>query len=400
VTNNRQAGVSEPRRILISAALNVAGGVETHLQQLCQLLVHHGADVTLVARAAARKNAIVRDLKHYGVRLITNPFSPYIRLFQLSTTYALASLPVQLRRRSFDVLYTVGVRLQEVSRFTHFLAYYVKQGGHIIANPVSDTIGRHLVHGSSVLTGLIGETPRQAYDFRRDYRINVPVAAIPHLGFAFTPPARKAHTGGELRVAMIARLEKAKGIYRLLELWPRLNIQPAKLQFLGSGSQEMALRDQIRRRGLSQQVQVSNYTSEQVDNVFANIDLVVLPSAGEGLPLALLEAMAYGVPFVATQVGVVSLLAEGNPDVRAVPADDISLREAIEEMARAIRSGYVRPERLQEYHRSRYGYEQLSKRWFAALIDADDFWRDGGGILPERINEPRAHATMTQSARQ
>jgi glycosyltransferase involved in cell wall biosynthesis len=91
--------------------------------------------------------------------------------------------------------------------------------------------------------------------------------------------------------------------------------------------------------------------------------------------IVLLEAMAHGVPFVATNVGAVRTLAEDNPDVRVVPLDNEALKNAIEEMAQAIRSGQVRGDRLQAYHQARYGYEVISRQWLEALLQPEQFWR-------------------------
>jgi glycosyltransferase involved in cell wall biosynthesis len=102
--------------------------------------------------------------------------------------------------------------------------------------------------------------------------------------------------------------------------------------------------------------------------IFDGTDLFVLPSETEGLPVILLEAMAHGVPFVATDVGAVRTLAEDNPDVRVVPLDNGALKEAIEEMARGIHSGQVRGDRLQAYHKARFGYEILSQQWGRVLL--------------------------------
>jgi glycosyltransferase involved in cell wall biosynthesis len=126
--------------------------------------------------------------------------------------------------------------------------------------------------------------------------------------------------------------------------------------------------------------------------------MVILPSETEGLPLVLLEAMAYGVPFVATDVGAVRTLAEDNPDVQVVPLDNEALIAAINDVATSIRSGRIRGGRLQEYHRSRYSYELLSKLWTEALLSPATFWTNGEmGQLSKADNQ---HSELQISMRQ
>jgi len=84
--------------------------------------------------------------------------------------------------------------------------------------------------------------------------------------------------------------------------------------------------------------------------------------------------MAFGVPFVASDVGAIRSLAEDNPDVRVVPLANRAIASAIQEMAIGIRSGNIRGDRLQEYHRIRYGYEKLARQWMSALIEPEEFW--------------------------
>jgi glycosyltransferase involved in cell wall biosynthesis len=177
-------------------------------------------------------------------------------------------------------------------------------------------------------------------------------------------------------VAFLGRYARAKGVYRLLEIWQDTPTQSATLDFYGHGAEREGMIYEISRCGLADRVRVNGgwSTAEELATILAEIDLVVLPSETEGLPVVLLEAMAHGVPFVATDVGAVRSLAIDNPDVRVVPLQDHLLKTAIEDMARQIRRGVVRGERLQQYHRARYSHEVLSQRWVEALLYPEHFW--------------------------
>jgi glycosyltransferase involved in cell wall biosynthesis len=373
------------KSILITARLYGAAGVETHLLNLCSLLVREGASVTLASRFADPGTPLVKTHKQIPIRLIATPFAGNLRLFRLSTAWALLAWGVRLRREQFDVLYSL-----ELTRFTRFLASFVKRDGYVLWNraglPPSASEGRP-PGLDECLDGLIVESPLQAEAVREAYRPRIPVIALPHLGHTASVMARRdGHRQGLLRVCFLGRYARKKGIYRLLDLWPTLAIQPAELYFYGHGDESEALRRAIAERRLQDSVRVNAGWSGagELSGILEGVDLVVLPSEEEGLPGVLLEAMAHGIPFVAADVGAVRTLAEDNQDVRVVPLDNRSLKEAIEDMADRIRSGRTCPGRLQEHHRARFGYEVLAPQWKAALLNPESVWGRRKGGIPSR----------------
>jgi glycosyltransferase involved in cell wall biosynthesis len=76
---------------------------------------------------------------------------------------------------------------------------------------------------------------------------------------------------------------------------------------IGDGPERPSLLQQVRTLGLEASVYFPGYIN-QPERIFEDIDLLVLPSHTEGLPNAALEALAMGVPVLATRVG-------GTPEV-------------------------------------------------------------------------------------
>ena len=369
------SGQREGKRILMTARLCGAGGVETHLLNLSRLLVEHGAEVTLVTRFGNPETPLMRTYREIPIDLRDTPFARDLRQLRLSTAWAMAVWPWQMPRKYFDLLYTV-----EISRFTGFLSRFIRRDGFVIGNrigePLPDAESLDPV-GRAHLSGFIAESELQASSVQRR-NADLPVAAIPLMAYVNAPPRQPRSSDNGLHIAFLGRYDRAKGIYRLLDIWPELAIPGASLHFYGHGAERQRLQQEVRRRNLESSVKVHDGWSrgEELTGILNNIDLLVLPSETEGLPLVLLESMAHGVPFVATDVGACRTLAQNNPDVRVVPLDNAALARAIVEIASAVRAGQVSGARLQEYHRRFYSAERVSKLWVEALLEPEHFWAE------------------------
>lgn len=135
---------------------------------------------------------------------------------------------------------------------------------------------------------------------------------------------------GAVVVLFCGRLVDLKRVNRLLEAWPAVRAaQPAaELLILGAGPEEAALR-QMAGPGV-------HFLGAVTDPAYylAVADIFTLPSAVEGLPVALLEAMAAGLPAVATPVGGVPALVRPGETGQLVPVDDAAaLGQALVAMA-------------------------------------------------------------------
>ncbi len=151
-------------------------------------------------------------------------------------------------------------------------------------------------------------------------------------GKPLSAAARKAIDVSETdRILLtVARLTRQKGHAVLLSALPLVLAREAqaKLVIVGSGPEQSTLEDQIRTAGLGHAVRLLGARADVAD-LLASADLFVLPSHFEGLPLALLEAMAAGVPVVASAIGgTVEAIGEAHPHL-VPPGDPQALADAI-----------------------------------------------------------------------
>lgn len=136
-----------------------------------------------------------------------------------------------------------------------------------------------------------------------------------------------------LRLIYIGRIAREKGLYEALQAM-RLALDlgvDARLTVGGAGPEEPRLRRYAAALGIAQRTAFVGpvFGSDKV-NLLAGADVMLLPSHAEGLPYALLEAMAAGVPVLATAVGAIPDVVSPGTHGYLVPVrDGKSLAEAL-----------------------------------------------------------------------
>jgi glycosyltransferase involved in cell wall biosynthesis len=135
----------------------------------------------------------------------------------------------------------------------------------------------------------------------------------------------------EVLMVAVGNLYPVKGRRFLVETLGGLSRDRRwKLVIAGRGQEEQALRTMIAEHDLSARVQLLGLRQD-IGDVLAAGDLFVMPSLSEGLPLAVLEAMAAGLPVVASAVkGIPHVTGPGRGGIMVVAGDVERLQEALE----------------------------------------------------------------------
>jgi len=172
-------------------------------------------------------------------------------------------------------------------------------------------------------------------------------AVVVHMGVALPPAPANGMPSRPTPVLLCpARLAAVKGHGDLLEAAGRLLARgiPFELWLAGEGPERTAIERRIDERGLREHVRLlGTVPHAELLGMYRDerADCVVLPSLHEGLSVALIEAMAYGVPVIATGVGGVPELLEDGAGVLVPPGDPDALTEAL---ARVLGSATLRAE--------------------------------------------------------
>lgn len=175
---------------------------------------------------------------------------------------------------------------------------------------------------------------------------------------AFEPPARPSPPGSEPKLLNVAALAEKKGHFHLLEAMTRL--EGARLDIVGDGELRGDLEQRVGELGLGGRVRfVGERPKHEVAQLMREADLFVLPSLAENLPVVLIEAMASGLPSVATRVGGVPEMLDGGSGCLTEAGDAHAL-------ARAVRSALDKTfdsQAMAARAREHYGYEAISRHW-------------------------------------
>ncbi len=139
---------------------------------------------------------------------------------------------------------------------------------------------------------------------------------------ASVPPRRPV--GSDIVIGTAGRLVELKGIDYLLRAAGALRqkFPNLRLEVAGSGPERQKLESVAAQAGLGEQVKFLGWIDD-IPSLISRWDVFVMPSLEEGFPIAALDAMAAGLPVVASRVGGVPELIEDGSTGWLVPPRDI-----------------------------------------------------------------------------
>ena len=285
------------------------GGAEKLVVNFAQALQKREDRLTVIT---LRENqpGVKAEAEAYGARVVEFSDRKVLSLQRLWQVYR------YLKAENFDVLHThlsmanivggMSGRLASIPVFTTLHNTTMTTENHPVYRPLETFLLRYAA--AQVIA--VGWETAEAHQARMGEKeiIVIPNAVPPNPGL--TPPERKALraelSGDPKRPLLIAvsRLEPQKGLHDLLEAFSILTSEhpEARLVIAGTGSLENELRSRLDGLNLSGKARLLGSRSD-VPQLLAAADLYISASHWEGLPVAVLEAMAAGLPVAATAVG-------------------------------------------------------------------------------------------------
>jgi len=133
------------------------------------------------------------------------------------------------------------------------------------------------------------------------------------------------------RFLAIGRLAPQKDFKRLLGAFARIRTPQDRLTIIGEGADRAALEKQAQTLGIAGQLHMPGHL-HHVEEWFAKADAFILSSDFEGVPAVLVEALAAGIPIVATNCAVsIPMMVEG-AGLLVPRRDEVALAQAMDQI--------------------------------------------------------------------
>lgn len=307
-----------------------SGGVEHHVRTLAGAL-DYGPDVVVVA---AENGWLAREAAGDGLTVLKVP--PPRGNFDVRTLNALRTIFKEHRGwiihshlgRSdwYSWLASMGLRDVQMVTTEHGISaerpdLYVRGITRWLHERMHDL---RLARADAVIA--VSLSTAQALRSRYPSMRVDPVVISPGIDasslLSITRTPRDAHE--PLRVVVVSRLAAEKGVDVALRAFAQLQAQevPARLTVVGGGPEEDALRLLATELGCSTEIAFTGRIGD-VAGQLRDADVFLMSSRSENLPIALLEAMASGLPSVITRVGGVPEVVGDSCAAILVPPEDV-----------------------------------------------------------------------------
>ena len=313
----------------------VIGGLENWTQNIAERLASKAEIFVVTGRVAGQSDYEIKN----GVKIFRTSLFTLKDLSYSSPLYILTALPL-LFFRVFSLIKTEKIDILHCQGFlSSFLGFLLSKFAKI---PYVVTVQR--LENKNWLKSLVYREAAcciAASSAIKEYFQEIGcqnIEVIPN-GIdlkKFENLEQKPHEG--FIVMTVARLEKVKGIEYLIEaiglINSKLQIPNSKLLIIGDGSERKNLKGLANKLGLKERVGfVGQIPHEKITEYLAQADCFVLPSLKEGFGIAVLEAMAAGLPVIGTRVGgILDIIEDGKTGILVEPKNPEAIAQAIYEI--------------------------------------------------------------------
>ncbi len=308
-----------------------------------------------------------RDIEGLGISYLRFPGRWFYPLASRSVFYAIKNTVVKLHKeKPIDIIYARffapdGYAALELSNMLGVPAVAVGAGDDVNVDPhFNRFIYRDFVRVANGLDGVLASGGKAAASIKAvSGRKVLAVHGVVDTS-EFAPVQDKGLVRKELNfepdkfVALyVGSYKVVKGVFELIDVVGRIveQVPHFRLKVCGYGRQEESMRAAIEQKGLTKVIDMVGLVDPtQMPKWMQAADMLVLPSYEEGMPNAVMEAMACGLPVVASAVG--GLPQETGDCEGTILIEPKSTDELFEAMMRVIQDDQLRI-RMQEASRQR-----------------------------------------------
>ena len=291
---------------------NILGGVETHCEELYPYLVNdYDINVAVIGRSGYVNQPELKSYK--GVKLKTI-YSPKSKVFEAIVHSILSVFYAAIKRPDIVHIHAVGPSLvTPLARFmgikvvmTHHGPDYERKKWGKIAKTFLKTgewAGVTFANKVIVISEEIQMSIAKKYNRRDSILIpnGVSISGQPEYDETVL---KKYGLERNQYIFTLGRFVPEKGFDYLISAYKKANINPnLKLVIAGDADHVTAYSSEFKAQAKEAGIILTGFIKgNDLTQLFSNCSLFILPSFYEGLPIALLEAMAYGLPILASDI--------------------------------------------------------------------------------------------------
>lgn len=325
--------------MIISTPFPPEEGIGFHVYNISRRLIERGHEVFVITRGSLKlETDTLEGIKIFRVPFIPlYPFHVHIHGFFLNrffksveSNFDLIHIHMPLTpilKTSLPIITTMhGSIIGNANsiKITDFKSLAIKILAKFVSYPLSCT----LIKNSKAVISISNSVFNQLNDHYASSNIQIICNGVDER--AFTPKKDKKSSGNY--ILYVGRLSYGKGIFDLLEASKQIikycNI---KILLVGKGELELKIKKRIFENNLENNVILKGHLeNNELIEIYKKAKIFAFPSHYEGLPTALLEAMACGLPIVTTSVsGCVDLIQDNYNGLLVPPKSPKKLSERI-----------------------------------------------------------------------
>lgn len=186
-------------------------------------------------------------------------------------------------------------------------------------------------------------------------------------------PRAKPRLPGPVKLLFVGRLVKQKGLDILLNALSQMDQnQDWMLDLIGEGPLRVELSETARQLKILDRITFHGWLNKgELPNIYRTADLFILPSRDEGMPNAMLEAMASGLPVIGSKIsGLEEVVIDSETGFLVPPEDSKALMHVIRNLLKCPNTIDIMSQNCRTKMENQYSWELAATAYLKLLTDA------------------------------
>lgn len=301
--------------MMIGPSSNAKGGIATVINNF-KLHFNHST-IDILYYTTWKEGNLLQKIVHSLLTILKFPF--YLKRHQINLVHIHVAQDGSFYRKSVLLIIAKLMKIQTILHVhaSQFDEFYKKQ--HILQKKYSKWI---LESADCVV--VLSETWKEFYE-------SIAQAHFIVIDNAVNVPEENQYQPKSKTIVSFGRLGRRKGTFDILKVAKRIEAIYPEYQFILYGDGEVQkVKQEIENSDLKN-VKIGGWVSgAEKEKILSECRLHLLPSYQEGMPMAILETMAHGIPNISSTVGGIPKIIESGANGLLIEAGDVkALEEAI-----------------------------------------------------------------------